>query len=282
MRTIVSRKTIALFGAAGSMGTRASRALSHDPAYEVLHIEQGAGLDRLKSRGIPAYTAAEACPKADVVLLTVPDEAIGTVAHQIVPMVRPKTLIICLDAAAPHAGKLPKREDVAYFVTHPAHPPIFNDEVSMDARRDFFGSGLAKQSIVSALMQGTEDDYQVGEELSRKMFGPILRSFRITVEQMALLEPGLSETVSATCLSVIRDAMDKVIAQGVPAEAARDFLMGHLNVEIAILFNEIDWKFSAGCQQAIDDAMPKIIRPDWSRVLEADQILESCRRITGG
>ena len=34
-------KTIALFGAAGSMGTRASKALKNDPAYRVLHIEHG-------------------------------------------------------------------------------------------------------------------------------------------------------------------------------------------------------------------------------------------------
>lgn len=275
-------KTVALFGAAGSMGTRASRALKDDPAYRVLHIEHGAGLAKLKDRGIEAFTAADACPKADVVLLTVPDEAIGPVAHQVVPLVRPKTLVICLDAAAPHAGRLPKRDDISYFVTHPAHPPIYNDEQSTEARRDFFGSGLAKQSIVSALMQGTEDDYRVGEELSRKMFGPILRSFRITVEQMALLEPGLSETAAATCLSAIRDALDVVVAKGVPADAARDFLMGHLNVEIAILFNEIDWKFSAGCQQAIDEARPKLFRDDWKRVFDPAEIAASCRRITGG
>ena len=215
-------------------------------------------------------------------LLTVPDELIGTVAHQVVPLVRPGTLVICLDAAAPHAGRLPKRDDISYFVTHPAHTPLFNDEQAMEARRDFFGSGIAKQSIVSALMQGTDEDYRVGEELSRKMFGPILRSFRITVEQMALLEPGLSETVTATCLTVIREALDAVVAKGVPEPAARDFLMGHLNVEIAILFNEIDWKFSAGCQQAIDQARPKLFRDDWKKVFDPAAITESCRRITGG
>jgi hypothetical protein len=275
-------KTIALFGAAGSMGTRASNALRNDPAYRVLHIETGPGLQKLRDRGLQAFQKEEACPQADVVILTVPDELIGAVAHEVVPLVRPGTLIICLDAAAPHAGRLPKRDDVAYFVTHPAHPPIFNDEPSMEARRDFFGSGVARQAIVSALMQGTEDDYRLGEEISRKFFGPILRSHRMTVEQMALLEPVLSETVAATCLSAIRDALDEAVARGVPAEAARDFLMGHLNVELAILFNEIDWKFSAGCQQAIDEARPVLFRPDWKRVFDPAEVTASCRRITGG
>jgi hypothetical protein len=275
-------KTIALFGAAGSMGTRASHALRDDPAYRVLHIESGPGVQKLRDRGIAAVSKEEACPQADVVILTVPDELIGTVAHQVVPLVRPGTLVICLDAAAPHAGRLPKRDDVAYFVTHPAHPPVFNDEQSTDARRDFFGSGLAKQAIVSALMQGTEADYRLGEEISRKLFGPILRSHRMTVEQMALLEPVLSETVAATCLSAIREALDEAVARGVPAAAARDFLMGHLNVELAILFNEIDWKFSAGCQQAIDEAKPLLLRPDWKRVFDPAEVTASCRRITGG
>lgn len=275
-------KTIALFGAAGSMGTRASNALRDDPAYRVLHIESGPGVEKLRGRGLTAVPKGDACSQADVVILTVPDELIGVVAHEVVPLVRPGTLVICLDAAAPHAGRLPARADVAYFVTHPAHPPVFNDEPTPEARRDFFGSGRAKQAIVSALMQGTEDDYRLGEEISRTVFGPILRSHRMTVEQMALLEPALSETVAATCLSVIREALDEAVSRGVPAAAARDFLMGHLNVELAILFNEIDWKFSAGCQQAIDEARPVLFRDDWKRVFTPAELTASCRRITGG
>ena len=33
-----------------------------------------------------------------------------------------------LDPAAPHGGELPVRPDVSYFVCHPCHPPIVNDE----------------------------------------------------------------------------------------------------------------------------------------------------------
>ena len=46
--------------------------------------------------------------------------------------------MIVLDAAAPHAGNMPVREDVTYFVTHPCHPPIYNDE---DKRRGATTSG---------------------------------------------------------------------------------------------------------------------------------------------
>ena len=176
---------------------------------------------------------------------------------------------------------LPKRPDISYFVTHPAHPPVFNDEADMEARRDFFGSGKAKQALVCALMQGPESAYARGEALARRIFGPVLRAHRVTVEQMAILEPALSETVAATCLTIIREAMDEAIRRGVPAQAARDFLMGHINIELAIVFNEIDWQFSAGAQKAIEEAKKVLFQPDWKRVFEPASIRESVEKITG-
>ena len=97
----------------------------------------------------------------------------------------------------------------------------------MEARFDFFGSGKA-QPIVCALMQGPESDYAKGQNLATAMWKPVSRCHRVTVEQMAILEPVMSETVAATCLSVIREAMDEAIRRGVPAEAAQDFMMGHV------------------------------------------------------
>ena len=63
-------------------------------------------------------------------------------------------MIIILDAAAPYAGHLPECDDITYFVTHPCHPPIFNDEADMVAKLDRFGGVAAKQAIVNALVQG--------------------------------------------------------------------------------------------------------------------------------
>ena len=65
-----------------------------------------------------------------------------------------------------------------------------------------------------------------------------------------------------------------------PEQAARDFLMGHLNIELAILFDEIDWKFSAGAQQAIAEAKKVLFRPDWKQLFEPENLLASTRRIT--
>lgn len=275
--------TIAILGAAGNMGTRATNALKSDPDYEVLYVEAGeAGMEKLRERGLTPTVMEEALAGADAVIMAVPDALIGTISAQVVPQMKSGAMLMGLDPAAPHAGRLPARQDVTYFFAHPAHPPVFNDETDMEARRDFFGSGQAKQAIVCALVQGPEEAYARGEAIAVRMFGPVLRAHRVTIEQMALLEPAMAETVAATCLSVVREAMDEVIRRGVPAEAARDFLMGHINIELAILFDEIDWNFSAGAQQAIAEAKKVLFQPDWKKVFEPENLLESTRRITSG
>jgi hypothetical protein len=277
---MTDKTTVAIFGAAGSMGTRSSNALKNDLVYDVLYVEAGKeGMARLRERGVEPTEQAVALKQAEVIVLAVPDALIATVAAEIVPEMQSGAMLIGLDPAAPHAGRLPERQDVSYFFSHPSHPPIFNDETEAEARRDFFG-GVAKQSIVSALLQGPEEDYAKGEVIASKLFGPILRAHRISIEQMAILEPALSETVTATCLTVIREALDEAVKRGVPAEAARDFLLGHLNVELAILFDEIDWELSDGAKEAVADAMPVIFQPDWKKVFDAEQLLVSTRKIT--
>jgi hypothetical protein len=214
---------IALFGAGGKMGARLSRNLAASD-YDVRHVEPSeVGRARLRDAlGIACIDVPMALDAVDVVILAVPDTHVGAVAHDIAPLLRPGTMVMALDAAAPFAGHLPERPDLTYFVTHPCHPPIFNDETDPAARDDRFGGLHARQSIVNAMMQGPEAHYALGEAVAQTIWAPILRTHRVTVEQMALLEPGLSETVCATLLDTMREAMDEVVARGVPEEAARD------------------------------------------------------------
>jgi hypothetical protein len=272
---------IALFGAGGKMGYRLATNFQKS-RFEVRHVEVAqAGRERLKTGlGINTVDTDAALDKADVVILAVPDTHIGKVAAGIDNMLRPGMMVIALDAAAPFAGHLPKRPDLTYFVTHPCHPPIFNDETTMVAKHDHFGGVHAKQHIVSALMQGPENDYALGEEIAKVIWAPVMRSHRVTVEQMALLEPGLSETVAATLLVVMREAMDEVVARGVPKEAARDFLLGHMNVLGAVIFEETQGVFSDACNKAIQFGKPALMRSDWKKVFEPQEIADSIRRIT--
>ena len=117
--------TIAIIGAAGSMGTRACNRLGIDTAYRLLYVESGElGQQRLRERGLEPANLHAAAVEADVVLLAVPDRLIQRVAEDVVPRMKSGAMIICLDPAAPHAGRLPIRGELSYFVTHPAHPPV--------------------------------------------------------------------------------------------------------------------------------------------------------------
>jgi D-apionate oxidoisomerase len=273
--------TIALFGAGGKMGMRLGKNLK-DSRFVVRLVEVGeAGRKRLADElGWQAVDSDYALADADVVILAVPDTAIGKVASGIIDKLKPGTIVITLDAAAPFAGHLPDRKDITYFVTHPCHPPIFNDETEMPAKLDRFGGVAAKQAIVSALMQGPEEHYALGEEVARTIWSPILRSHRLTVEQMTLLEPGLAETVCGSLLDVLREALDEVVSRGVPHEAARDFLLGHMNIMAAVIFKEQPGVFSDACNKAIEFGKPTLMRDDWKRVFEPDEIMASIRRIT--
>ncbi len=272
---------IALFGAGGKMGVRSARNLV-GTEFDVAHVEiSEAGQARLKEEiGADCVPAGEALKGADVVLLAVPDTAIKAVSHAIIDMVEPGSIMVCLDAAGPFAGHLPDRDDVSYFVSHPCHPPIFNDESTAEGRNDHFGGIAAKQGIVNALMQGPDEHYAIGEAVGKAIYAPVVRSHRVTVEQMALLEPGLSETVVASLLYIMKEAMDEVVARGVPEEAARDFLLGHLNILAAVTFEHIDGVFSDACNLAIEYGKPVLMKDDWKRLFEPDEIAASIQRIT--
>ncbi|EPC01579.1 semialdehyde dehydrogenase [Litchfieldella anticariensis FP35 = DSM 16096] len=273
--------TIALIGAGGKMGYRLSRNLKGSN-FSVKHVEVSEqGRARLKEElEIECLDVERAVPGADVVILAVPDTLVGKISHQLSPMMESGTMVITLDAAAPFAGHLPARDDLTYFVTHPCHPSIFNDETEMEAKKDFFGGYKATQHIVSALMQGPEESYALGEEIARTIYAPVGRSHRVSVDEMALLEPGLSETVCATLLAVMREAMDEVVSRGVSQQCARDFLLGHMNILGAVIFDEQPGAFSDACNKAIENGKPLLMRDDWKRVFEREEIAESIRRIT--
>ena len=272
---------IALFGAGGKMGIRLGSNLKKAGA-DVRPVEvSDVGRERLKTiLGYEPVDAATAIQDADIVVLAVPDTLIGKVATGMIHDLKPGTMVIILDAAAPFAGHLPERADITYFVTHPCHPPIFNDETDPTAKRDFFGAVAAKQHIVCALMQGPESDYAKGETVARMIWAPVMRSHRVTVEQMAILEPGLSETLCASLLDVMGEALEEVVRRGVPREAARDFLLGHMNILGAVIFKEIDGVFSDACNKAIEFGKPALMQPDWKRIFEPEEIMASIRRIT--
>lgn len=267
--------SIAIIGAGGKMGFRTSANLQ-ETDYDVAHVEPGeAGRERLATLGIEAADVADAVPGADVVILTVPDNRIGRVSKEIVPQMKAGATLVVLDAAAPYAGEVALRDDISAVACHPCHPPVFSDEVETAAQQDYFGGVAAKQDVVIAVISGTDADYDRAEPVVRAMFAPVRDAYRITVDNMVLLEPVLAETTAATCVTIIREATDEAIARGVPADAAFAFILGHLRVELAILFDQIGSPFSDGAIKAIEQARDILFRPDWKRVFDEENIRAS-------
>ena len=72
--------------------------------------------------------------------------------------------------------------------------------------------------------------------------------------------------------SYVVEGLDEAIRRGVPAEAARAFLMGHINVQLAITFGEIEARYSDGALKMLHEAQAKLFRPDWKKVFEPESV----------
>jgi hypothetical protein len=274
--------SLTLMGAGGKMGSRITDQIADDPAYDVSYVEpDAAARENLHERGLEATPQDEALAGADVVVMAVPDELMGPICEEIVDEVDAGAMIVLLDPAAAYGGVLPDA-DVSYFLTHPCHPSFFNAETSIAAENpDWFGGqGRDVQHVVCALHQGPEEDYARGEAIARDIYAPVDRASRVTTEQMALLEPALSETLTATCLSVIHEGLEEVVEMGVPEQAARDFLFGHIRIELGIIFGFTDFPLSDGAQEAVAEAKRELFREDWKeRVFDLENVRASAREI---
>jgi hypothetical protein len=273
---------VVLVGAGGKMGCRITDNLKNSSVYQVSYLEVSqAGIERLQQRGVSVSKPEEALPQADLVIFAVPDIYIGKVAAGIVSQMKAGSIGICLDPAAPLAGHLPQRQDISYFVSHPAHPSVFNWEADEKTHFDYFGGIAAKQAIVCALMQGPEEHYAIGEALAKAMYAPVFRSHRITVEHMGILEPAMSETFMSTLTKLLREGLDEVVSRGVPKEAAWDFFLGHLNIQLGVLFDQLPGAvFSDAAYKAMDIGRPLIVKEDWKQIFEPGSIKQQIESIT--
>jgi len=274
--------TIAILGAGGKMGCRITDNLvQHNHNLLLVEVSQ-TGLANIAKRGLTTTPQAEALAAAEVVILALPDRLMSRIAHEVVPQLKAGTLVITLDPAVAHAGGLPPRPDVSYFVTHPCHPSVFEHFETAEERDDFFGGIRARQAIVCALMQGPETHYTLGEELARQFYGPVTRSHRITVEQMAILEPTMAEVCGIALVLALREALDEAVRRGVPRQAAEDFMYGHVKVELGIGFGRAGFPFSDGAKLIAEYGKQRIFRDDWLSLFEPARVKEQVDTILAG
>jgi D-apionate oxidoisomerase len=277
------KRSVAVLGAGGKMGFRVTRKFA-DAGYDLRAIEIGdVGRVRLAEAKIKAMGTDEGLKGADVVVMALPDNIIGKVAADIEPKLASGTMLLILDAAAPYADVLPKnRPDLTFFVGHPCHPPLYNDETEWPARKDYHG-GVAKQSIVCALMQGPEEHFAIGREICEVMWSPVSTTHRVSVEQLAILEPGLSEMLAMCMVDVLTEAVDECETKyGIPRQAAHDFLIGHLNVEIAMWFGYSPKVPSDAALRLLKFGKSKIMQENWRDALSPKVIRQASDLIVHG
>ncbi len=267
------KKLVALIGAGGKMGRRITPNLKKFGYRFVCCEKDAAGNDALRAEGLPVMTTEEAVAAADIVVFALPDAAIPGLSRRLVPLLKPGATAITLDPAAAHAGQLTTREDCTFVVTHPCHPPIFGDRDTPEEKADLFGGTAAKQDIVIALERGEEAAFEEACQLCLKMFNPVVNCHRITVEQMAILEPAAAEVVVAMCACIMKEAIDEAVRRGVPEEAAKAFLFGHIQIPLAIVLKSSN-PFSDAAMIAVDYGRRHVLREDWKKVFEPEAIQE--------
>jgi hypothetical protein len=274
-------RKVALIGAGGKMGIRLTDNFLKMPAYDVSYFEiSEKGIAGLAERKVSVTDKKEAVAEADVVILALPDVALRTLSAEFIPLMKPGATVLTLDPAAPLDGVIFHRDDLGYVIAHPCHPSVFNWEPEEKLFRDFYGGITAKQSIVVALMHGSEEQYLTGEQVAKDMYQPIDKVHRITLEQMAILEPAMVETLAQTCMEVVKEGFDKIVELGVPEAAARDFVLGHLRIQIAVLFKEVNGTFSDAAYKISKRAKPILFKEGWQKIFDMDDIREQVRDIT--
>lgn len=265
--------TVALVGAGGKMGLRTARNLRGRPDWSLRCVEiSEQGKARLADLGLAAEPLESALAAADFVVLAVPDARVRTVSSDVVPRARPGTTFLLLDPAAAMAQEVALRSDAHFVVAHPCHPPLFGTRPEADGTMDFFGGVSAPQDVVIAPLQSDEPRLAAAANLCRAVFAPVGTVHRITVEQMAILEPAMAEVCAACAAALMKDALEEAVRRGVPRPAATAFMMGHAQIPLAIVFGAIGSPFSDAAKIAIDYGRRHLLRDDWRKVFEPEQV----------
>lgn len=269
--------TVTVIGAGGKMGTRVTTNLAKHDNYNLLFCEKSEqGIKSIQERGFEATDTEVAVKKSDVVILAVPDVLIGKISGDVVPMMKSGAILLTLDPAAAYTNQIEIKDDLTYVVAHPCHPSVFVEKFTREEHEDAFGGVAAKQDIVAALFHGEEEKYGIGEQVAIDMYAPVETCHRITVEQMAILEPTAAEVVACTTAVILKETLDEVVKMGVPEPAAREFLLGHIQIGLSVAFRGTN-PFSDACQIAIDYGKEKIFKENWKDVFdkaELDNVLK--------
>jgi hypothetical protein len=270
---------IAVVGAGGKMGMRVSDNLVKTD-HTVWYVENSpAGQQRTIDAGRELTDAATAVADADIVVLAVPDLALGPVTADLVPQLKSGAIVLTLDPAAAYAGLLTTREDVVQAVAHPCHPSIFLQRQSPEEWADTFGGIAAPQDAIAAVESDDPAHRAIVEATVRAIYAPVIDVHFVTVKQLAQLEPTLVETVACMIGALLNEALQEAVnTMGVPEAAARSILYGHTQVALANGLRG-DNPFSDACLIAMDYGRESIIKDDWKKIFRDDELDKNLARM---
>ena len=270
--TPTARLAIAVVGAGGKMGMRVSNNLSATD-HAVAYVENSpAGRKRTLAAGRDLTDLSPAVADADIVVLAVPDLALGPVTAEVVPQLKSGAIVLTLDPAAAYAGLLTTRDDVIQAVAHPCHPSVFLERTTKEEWADTFGGIAAPQDAIAAIESDDPAKQAIVETTVRAIYAPVIDVHWVTVKQLAQLEPTLVETVACMIGSLLNEALHEAIhTMGVPEAAARSILYGHTQVALANGLRG-DNPFSDACLIAMEYGRESIIKEDWKKIFRDDEL----------
>ena len=180
--------------------------------------------------------------------------------------------LLTLDPAAAYAGLLAEREGVHQACAHPAHPSVFLERTSPEEWADTFGGIAAPQEVVAAYEGADEQVRDRTAEVIRAIYAPVIDVHWVTVKQLAQLEPTLVETTGCMIGQFLKDSMDHAINEvGIPEKAVKALFYGHIFISLTNALRGSN-PFSEACLRAMDYGRENIIKPDWAKVWDDEEL----------
>lgn len=265
-------KTVTVIGAGGKMGMRISANLQKSD-YQVFYCESAPQAQaQVTAQGRELSDAASVVPASDVVILAVPDIVLGKVSEIVVPQMKTGAILLTLDPAAAYANLIALRDGIEYAVAHPCHPSVFLERYTKEEHADAFGGVAAVQHIAASYETGSDEQKAELSKVVSVMYGPVEAVHWVTVKQLAYLEPTLVETVACMVGAFMKEALDETVKHsGVPEEAAKAMLYGHIQIALAVAFRATN-PFSDACMIAMEYGREKIVKPDWKQIFDEKEL----------